>query len=64
MISEPEVYHAQTMVTDMEELKERARDYNLCILCSGQAKHFNSDVEFLEYRYHSGLCQWCQDNGS
>lgn len=62
MISEPEVFHAQQMVTDMEEFKERARDYNLCILCSGPAKVFKSDVEFLEYLYHSGHCQWCQDN--
>ena len=61
MLSEPEVYHAQKMVTDMEELKEVARDYNLCILCSGQAKHFKSDVAFLEYLYRSCLCQWCQE---
>jgi len=64
MISEPEVYHALAMVTDMIELKERARDHNICILCSGPARKFKSDVEFIDYLYHSGLCQWCQDNGS
>jgi len=63
MISEPEVYHAHAMVADMEEIRDTARDNNLCILCSGPAKQFKSDIEFLEYIYHSGHCQWCQDKG-
>lgn len=63
MISEPEVYHAHAMVADMEELKEQARDNNLCILCSGPAKQFKGDLEFIDY-LRSSLCQWCQDNGS
>jgi hypothetical protein len=56
-----EVYKITEHRKCMENLKADFIDDMKCIGCLCIAKDFRNDESFIDFLYHSGLCQNCQD---